>query len=215
MWLPELCHALSHKYSRPPQPDSCCFSPFFLTQIARPPTRTCVSCRWTRAWSAASPGKAWWWRTRSAAVTTAEAGDPSATPVHPETQVSTTKTRQASVWPGLWLSSQLKHVSLLQRCSAVCATCIWRRSLMGSRISWQLLPTTTLVKPHSQSLMEQSDLIVQNLICFTFLLHLQATVQRRIQTNAAVQTAAVYAPTWAPCVNVIQALGWTTPAPAA
>lgn len=32
--------------------------------------------------------------------------------------------------------------------------------------------------------------------------------------NVAVQMDAVSAPTWAPCVNVTQALGWTTPAPA-
>lgn len=37
----------------------------------------------------------------------------------------------------------------VQRCSVDCVRCIWRLSLMGSRISWQLLPTTTLVKASS------------------------------------------------------------------
>ena len=59
----------------------------FPTQTALQPIRTCVSCRLMRAWSAASPGTAWWWPTQSAAVTTAVAGGPSVTPVHPETQV--------------------------------------------------------------------------------------------------------------------------------
>lgn len=40
----------------------------------------------------------------------------------------------------------------------------------------------------------------------------KVTVQKRIRMNAAAQMAAVSAPIWAPCVNVTQASGWTTPA---
>ena len=43
----------------------------------------------------------------------------------------------------------------------------------------------------------------------------QVTARRRTQTSAAVRTADVCAPTWAPCVNATPALGWTPLARAA
>ena len=119
-----------------------------------------------------------------------------------------------------------------QWCSVVCVRCIWRRSPMGSRNSSLLSPTTTQVEPHTISAvhvlyemlkyMELNEPFIKldNVLYptfFSFLLPVcpkQATAQRRIQMNVAVQMAAVSAPTWAPCVNVTQALGWTTLAPA-
>lgn len=68
-----------------------CFAPFFYPQIVLQPTKTCVSCKFMRAWFAVSQEMVWWLHTQSAAVTTAVAGGPSVTPVHPEAQVSKLK----------------------------------------------------------------------------------------------------------------------------
>lgn len=138
----------------------------FLTQIALQPTKTCVSCRFTRAWSAVSQEMAWWSPTQSAAVTSAVAGGPSVTPVHPETQVS--KAQLAFMWAwelSLFIPSELKHtvfILCVQKCSAVYVRCIWRLSLMGSRISWQLSPTTTQVVQNANLYSTILEILKQN-----------------------------------------------------
>lgn len=116
---------------------------------------------------------------------------------------------------------------------------------MGNRIPWRFLPTTTQVKPPAPlsftkmvpcanpgfgpfelegfchgsgvSFIENRILLEVSTcpLSLSLLSPLQGTVQRKIRTNAAVQTAAVFAHIWAQCVNVTQVLGWTTPAPAA
>ncbi len=71
----------------------------------------------------------------------------------------------------------------------------------------------TVICQQSNSLF--SNLFVSNISSFFLAcLFVKVTVQRRIRMNAAVQMVAVSVPTWAPCVNVTQALGRTTPAPA-
>lgn len=152
---------------------SCFLSSFFFTQIALQPTRMCVSYRLMKAWSAASPGTAWWWPTQSAAVTSVVAGGPSVTPAHPETQVSELNTRLS---PQLWVPTttfpvhwaKKTFIPCVQRCSVVCVRCIWRLSPMGSRISRQL-SSTTQVKPYIIFVNIQSSICPQPTLIFSSL----------------------------------------------